>query len=78
MLTFLVKTPKVGAYNLDYYNIYTPIKKYNEEPKDLRDLKPGFNTGAKRFKPTKELPPVNIHLTQIINFQPHLTRELTF
>lgn len=54
----IVKTPKVGTYNLDYYDIYSKVKKYNDEPKELRDLKPGFNVGAKRFEAIKEEPTV--------------------
>lgn len=55
-----VQTPHVGAYDLSYYDVYYPIKKYNKEPKELRDCKPGFNTGGVRFKPIKEEPMVNI------------------
>ena len=63
-----MKTPKVGTYNLDYYDIYSKVKKYNDEPKELRDLKPGFNVGAKRFEAIKEEPTVIILATIFLKF----------
>ena len=42
--------PPPGAYNINYYDITKKVIKEEEEDPDLVVNKPGFNTGADRFK----------------------------
>ena len=48
MITLDTKPP-VGAYDLNYYDIKTAVKKDDEEDEDLKIHKPGFLSEEPRF-----------------------------
>jgi hypothetical protein len=50
-----VETPKVGAYNLDYYDINKTVSKVLNEPPEIKESRAPFNSKAERFKPVQEV-----------------------